>query len=244
MKITKFIKDKGNKYKVQIDDQEYMLYDDVIVNNSLLLKKEITKDELNRILHENDLLFGYYESIKYINKKMRSKKEIYEYLKKKDIKENVINLTIDKLEKNNFINEKIYLKAYINDQINLTNNGLNKIKKDLLKLDISETLIDEYLENIDKEIFIKKINKYIDKKIDANKNNSVYMLKNKITRDLINLGYNKEDILDVLNSKEIDDEEARALEYEKIKRSLSRKYSGDELEYKIKEKLYKKGFLV
>ena len=68
------------------------------------------------------------------------------------------------------------------------------------------------------------------------------MLKNKIMTDLINLGYDKSDIVDVLNSKTINDDEARNREYEKIKRSLEKKYSGDVLEYKIREKLYRKGF--
>ena len=60
--------------------------------------------------------------------------------------------------------------------------------------------------------------------------------------DLINLGYEKSDIVEVLNSKEINDDEAKKREYEKIRRSLEKKYSGDVLEYKVREKLYRKGF--
>ena len=68
------------------------------------------------------------------------------------------------------------------------------------------------------------------------------MLKNKIIIDLVNLGFNKEDIVSELNNFEIDDKEAYNHEYEKIKKSLEKKYSGDELKFKIKEKLYRKGF--
>ena len=242
MKIKKYTKDKGNKYKVLIDDINYTLYDDVIVKYSLLLKDEISEKELKTIVEENDKLSSYYDSIKYITKKMRSKLEIKEFLRKKMINEKVIDETIKKLEENHFLNEDLFIKAYVNDQINLTNNGKNKILKGLVKLGIDNDLASSYLDNIDNEVFISKIDKYVDKKISANKNSSMYMLKNKIMTDLINLGYEKGDVVDVLNSKSINDDDARKREYEKIRKSLEKKYSGDVLEYKIKEKLYRKGF--
>lgn len=242
MKIKKYTKDKGNKYKVLIDDINYTLYDDVIVKYSLLLKDEISEKELNAIVEENDKLSSYYDSIKYITKKMRSKLEIKEFLRKKMINEKVIDETIKKLEENHFLNEELFIKAYVNDQINLTNNGKNKILKGLVKLGIDNDQASTYLDNIDNEVFMSKIDKYVDKKISTNKNSSIYMLKNKIMTDLINLGYEKSDIVEVLNSKEINDDEAKKREYEKIRRSLEKKYSEDVLEYKVREKLYRKGF--
>ena len=242
MKIKKYTKDKGNKYKVLIDDINYTLYDDVIVKYSLLLKDEISEKELNAIVEENDKLSSYYDSIKYITKKMRSKLEIKEFLRTKRRNEKVIDETIKKLEENHFLNEELFIKAYVNDQINLTNNGKNKILKGLVKLGIDNDQASTYLDNIDNEVFMSKIDKYVDKKISTNKNSSIYMLKNKIMTDLINLGYEKSDIVEVLNSKEINDDEAKKREYEKIRRSLEKKYSGDVLEYKVREKLYRKGF--
>lgn len=242
MKIKKYKKDKSNKYKVLIDDEEIVLYDDIIIKYNLLMKSEIDVSTYNEMIKENSLLLGYYEAIKYITKKMRSKKEIEEYLIKKGLNSKEIKETIKKLEDNKFINEDIYLKAYISDQINLTNNGVNKIKKNLLKLGLDNNKIDDYLSKIDECIFLDKIDKYIEKKIKFNKNTSSYMLKNKIIIDLVNLGFNKEDIISELNKFEIDDKEAYNHEYEKIKKSLEKKYTGDELKFKIKEKLYKKGF--
>ena len=242
MKIKKYKKDKSNKYKVLIDDEEIVLYDDIIIKYNLLMKSEIDVSTYNEMIKENSLLLGYYEAIKYITKKMRSKKEIEEYLIKKGLNSKEVKETIKKLEDNKFINEDIYLKAYINDQINLTNNGVNKIKKNLLKLGLDNNKIDDYLSKIDECIFLDKIDKYIEKRIKFNKNTSSYMLKNKIIIDLVNLGFNKEDIVNELNKFEIDDKEAYNHEYEKIKKSLEKKYSGDELKFKIKEKLYRKGF--
>ena len=58
---------------------------------------------------------------------------------------------------------------------------------------------------------------------------------------LVNQGYSKEDInrhLDLIVSSQKDLEK----EMEKIYKKLSSKYSSDELFYKLKNKLYSKGF--
>ena len=242
MKIKKYSKGKSNQYKVTIDDVDYTIYDDVIIKFGLLLKKDISASVLKDILKYNDELDSYYLSIKYITKKLRSEKEIYEYLKKKDISENVINDTIARLKENKFLDDELYLKAYINDQINLSNNGPRKIAKNLLTLGLDETYINNALSNIDASIWEEKIDKYVSKKVNTNHNSSVILLKMKIINDLVNLGYDKEIIMPIINNYEIDDHEVYKHEYEKAKRQLEKKYEGYELERKIREKLYRKGF--
>lgn len=242
MKIEKYSKGSSNKYKVTIDGEDYTLYDDVIIKFGLLLKKEISSKELDNIVKYNDELDSYYLSIKYITKKLRSEKEIYEYLKKKAIDDRVIENTINKLKENKFLNDDLYLKSYINDQINLSNNGPRKILKNLTSLGIESSLAEDSIAQVDKSIWQDKMDKYISKKINTNHNSSIKMLKMKIINDLVNLGYDKEDILPIINKYEIDDREIYKKEYEKAKRQLEKKYEGYELERKIREKLYRKGF--
>lgn len=242
MRIQKYSKSSSNKYKVTIDSEEYILYDDVIIKYELLLKKDITPVELAEIVNYNNELDSYYLSIKYITKKLRSEKEIYEYLKKKNISDITIKKTIDKLRENKFLNDEIYLKAYLNDQINLSNNGPKKIEKNLVTLGLDEYEVNNAISRIEASIWEEKVDKYISKKINSNHNSSVKMLKIKIINDLVNLGYEKETIVSILNKHNIDDHEIFNREYEKIKRQLEKKYEGYELERKIQEKLYRKGF--
>lgn len=244
MKIEKYIKDKQNKYKVIIDSNEYILYDDVIIKYNLLMSHEIDESELKEALELNEELGSYYDSIKYINKKLRSKKEIEEYLTKKGVQRQVINKTIERLTKSSFLNDDIYFKAYLNDQINLTNNGPKKIMKNLIKLGFEENQIKEKLDSIDETIWNDKIKRYAEKKIKMNHNSSESMLKMKIVNDLVNLGYDKESITSLISSYEVNDKDVLRKEYDKAKRTLEKKYEGRELEQKIKEKLYRKGFKI
>lgn len=241
MKIEKFKKDKGNTYKVYFeDDVTISLYDDVIVKYNLLVNKEMDKKKFDEIVKYNDFLDGYYKSIKYINKKLRTELEIEKYLKKFDISSYNIKKIIDLLYNDGYLNKELYVKAYINDQYNLTMNGPLKIKKNLINLGYEDKYLDKYLENYD---WCLRIEKIINKKVKLNHKLSNNALKTKLLNDIIKMGYPKEDIVYFLEKIEFgNDEEYLKKELYKIKNKYSKKYEGNELEYKVINYLYKKGF--
>lgn len=242
MKIDKYKKDKANKYKVIIDGEEITLYDDTIVKYNLLMKKEISNNEYQEMIIFNTELDSYYLSIKYILKKLRSEQEIRAYLKKHDIKDDVIEKTIKRLKDTNYLNDEMFFKAYINDQLNLTNNGPLKIKKNLLFLGFCLDEIEDVLETIENDVWEERIKKYVDKKIRLNHTASKKQMKMKLLIDVTNLGYEKSMASPIIEECDIIDEDILLNEYRRAKRTLSKKYSGYELEEKIREKLYRKGF--
>ena len=240
MEIKKYKKDKNNTYKVYIDDEVITLYDDVIIKYNLLINKEMDIDKFNEITKYNDFLEGYYKSIKYINKKLRTELEIRKFLTKLNIKNNEIDELIKLLYKDGYLNKDIYLKSYINDQYNLTNNGPEKVKKDLINLGYNN---EEIIESIYKLEWDNRIEKLLNKKIKLNHRLSNNNLKTKLLTDLIKLGYEKENILYYLDKIELsNDDNILINEYNKIKNKYIKKYEGNELEYKIINYLYKKGF--
>ena len=242
MKIIKYVKMKSNKYKVIIDDLEVKLYDDVILKYQLLRRKEITPEEFEEITEYNDNLEAYYKGLKYLNTKMRTEKEVFYYLNK-TYSRNVCNDVITKLKENGYINKDIYLKAYVDDQVNLGNNGPEKIKKDLVKLGYEYSEIEERLNKIDDSIWLDKVSRLVDKKIKINHSYGSYKLKEKILYDLSNIGYYKWMIEEIINQYEFtDDLELIKKEYNKIYNKLKKKYDGSELNYQVKMKLLQKGF--
>ena len=244
MKIKSFKKKKNNIYEVLLDnDTQINLYDDIILKYELLLKKEIDNNILNKIVEENKYLESYYIALKFINVRLRTEKEIRKKLK--DYSNNIVLYTINRLKKEGYLNDIIYIKSYINDEINLKMVGQNKILFDLKKMGFNEKDILNYLDSIDREVFINKIDKYISKRININHNLSGMFLKQKIVGELINKGFIKEDILSILDNYDIkDDKSIYDKEYNKIKNKLIKKYSGDELDYQIKNKLYQKGYKI
>ena len=241
MKIEKFKKDKNNTYKVYFNDGVIIdLYDDVIIKYNLLANKSIDNDKFNEITNYNDFLNGYYKSIKYINKKLRSEIEIEKYLNKLNVKNSDIKKIIKLLYKDGYLNRKNYIRAFINDKYNLTSDGISKIERDLTKSGFKNDEFISYLTSLDWKI---KIEKLVDKRIKANHNLSNNLLKTKIIRDLVDLGYIKSDIINILEQKSFNDDfEILRKEYNKIYNKYKNKYNDKELDFKITKYLYSKGF--
>ena len=244
MKITKYEKKKNGMYQIFFDDGFNVdIHEEIILKYNLLIKKQATNFEIEKMLDENKKYISYNLAIKYLSVKMRSKKEIKEYLLKKDIEFETIDEVIKLLEKDHYLDDYTYSKAYVNDKILLSNDGPYKIKNKLLDLGICEDAINKALTVFNEDIQLEKIDKLVTKYINSNRNKSVYSLKNKIFENLTNLGYSKSLINDVMDKTSFnDDNDIAKKEYTKIYKRLSRKYSGSELDYKIKQKMYALGF--
>lgn len=243
MKIKKIKKLSNGKYNLLMDDNSKIIaYDEVIINNNLLYNNEIDSDLLNKINNENSFYKIYNKVIKLISVRLRSEHEIIDYLNNNNINENDKKKIIDLLKLNNLINDNLFVKSYIYDKINLSNYGPNKIKRDLLNYNIDDSIINSEIENIDKNLIINKIDKLVNKKINSNNKYSNYILKQKLIIYLIDLGFDKDDIVLVLNNYDFYDDDLIYKNYDKLYKKLSQKYSDKILYQKIKEKLYRMGF--
>lgn len=244
MKINKFTKKKNGMYSITFENNTSLLvHEELILKYDLLITKELSLEKEEQIIKENLTYIGYDLAIKYITTKMRSKKEIEEYLHSNEIEEEKIKEILKKLENNGYIDEQIYAECFINDKLLLSIDGPTKIIKELLSKGITRDIIDEKMTKYSEQIEIERIEKISTKMINKNRNKSNYILKNKILDYLSNLGYEKNLILSVidnLNFKE--NKDLAKKEYEKVYKKLSKKYSGKELEYKIKQKMYSLGF--
>ncbi len=242
MKILKYKKDKQNVYKVETNKGEYKLYDDIIIKNELLLKKEISDKKWQEIIKENNKLKAYYDALKSISIKMRTECEIENILKKKEYTEEEINETIKKLIEGKYINHEVYIEAYIHDRLALYIEGEKKIEKDLLKLGMTKKEIGPHLEKIDKSIYQNKIKKYIEKKLKTNKK-SKNEFKRKIMSELINKGFYQEDIIRYLDDIEIEEntDEIKKI-INRLYQKYIKKYDFNTTILKIKNNLYQKGY--
>ena len=243
MQINKFTKQKNGMYLLLLDDNKKIkVHEDLILKYDLLIKKEIDS-KLEDILFEENKTYEIYEvALSYINKKLRSSKEIKKYLERKEYSSELIENVIKLLYDQGYLNDEVYVKSFIHDRIFLSMDGPNKIRKDLSDNGISNELIEEFIVEYTDELEGERVEKIVDKQIKLNNNKGANLLKKKIQIYLLNLGYNYEIINRILNSKKLVDNDLYMKEYDKLYKTLSKKYSGKELEYRLKNKLYQKGF--
>lgn len=240
-KISK-IKKINNKYTIILSDNSSLsFYSDTLIKYNLLKPREISDKELEEVINYNNYIEAYNKALTYISYKQRTKKEIKDKLCNYSI--DVIDKVIKKLDELSLLDEKKYIEAFINDQINLGNKGPFYIKKELKKLNINIDYIDEILNNINEDVWIEKVKKIVDKKINTNKKLPKERLLLKIKNDLILLGYSK-NIIDKVLSNIIIEEDSEVIEmaFDNEYKRLSKKYKDKELEKKVKYNLYKKGF--
>ena len=244
MRINKFKKVGTNKYRIYFDSSSLLLYEDVILKYNLLYKKEIDSDLLIEIDEENKKASIYDTALKYISVRMRSIKEMKEYLIRKKFDPKDIDNTINKLITNGLLNDKIFSKAFVNDKINLTNNGIDKIRNDLEKLGVEDSYIEEALNNVDKNILLDKLNKIIEKEVRLNSKLPTIKMKNKIINRCINLGYKLEDINNILNNYDLISNSNIKSDYDKLYNKYCNKYDEYKLKSVLKSKLYQKGYSI
>ena len=171
---------------------------------------------------KNNYYDAYNMALNYIEIKLRNRKEIVEYLKKKDFNNKCIDYALERLDKLNLLDDKRYTEAFINDKMLLSNDGPFKIRKQLIDVEINEEVIDNYLSLIDEEVWKNKLEKLINKKKSIMKSKSYYMFITKMKNDLYNLGYDKYMIDELLSNIEYSSD---ALSKDFLK--ASRKFKGD-----------------
>ena len=243
MKIIKYRKKNKGIYNVELDNGKTLaLYEDTILKFNLLLSKEIFEKDLNSINLYNLECEVYYVALNCIKNRFRSEFELRSLLEKKEYPEEYIDKAINRLLKDGYLNDREFARSYINNQMVTTSNGPHRIEKDLFDKKIDSNIISDEISLFSEEEQIDRINKLIVKKIKINHSRGGSVLKQKIFNDLKLLGYDSYIINKILNNYDFsNDDELAEREYNKLYRRLSRKYSGDELDRRIKQGLYQKG---
>ena len=201
MEIVKYELMKKNIYNVYLSNGEVLELDEsVITNYELLLKKRIDNDLYDKLKRDNKICILVNASIKYINVRLRSIKEIKDYLLKKEDDTDLIDEVISRLIKMGYLDDRRFTEAYIKDKLNFTSWGDYKIINELNKLGISSLDIEDNTDLLNDDILNERMRKIIDKDIRTNKKYSGLKLKNKIYNHLLTSGYSKEKVISLINS--------------------------------------------
>lgn len=151
--ITKIEVQKRNKERVNVyinDEFAFACSAELIYAHSLLKGKSISIDYLEEIIDEDNYIKCKSTALRSIEKAYKTQKQLFDKLTEKGYNDKAIRRTIEFLKQYKFIDDEKFVVMYINDKLN--SHGKNKIKYELLKRGIDETLLSENLNNADKGI--------------------------------------------------------------------------------------------
>lgn len=160
MQIVKYEFTKKNKYNVYLSNGEVLnLQEQVITENELLLKKEMSQELYNKLVRDNKIYELMEMAVKYISIRLRSIKEVKDYLLKKGGSNNEVEDAVQKLIESGYLDDDRFTKAFIKDKLKFTTIGDYKIKMQLNKLGVSTSIIEDNMNKIDEHIIEEKIKK-------------------------------------------------------------------------------------
>lgn len=210
-KITKIEVQKRNKERVNLfldDEYAFSISTELVYKEGLKVNLIVDIEKLKDLAEKEEMIRCKNSAIRIIERNHKTEKEIRNKLIEKGYNENTINNAIDFLKRYNFLNDNTYTKMYVRDKLN--SQGSNKIKYALMKKGISREMIEEELENIDKDDEKKVAMELAKKKLTSIKKseNDKYKISGKLYRFLISKGYNydivKETVKDVMSLDDFD----------------------------------------
>ena len=184
LKILKYQKKSNGTYLVKLEDQNFILYEEVILKYQLLFKKEILESELEKIEKDNYEWQCYYDAIRSLKNRVKSISDMKDFLLKKDYPDPLVSITLGKLEKQGFLNDSSFVSSYIHNQMITSNKGPLKIANDLIYIHhVDSNIVSSSLSLYDEELEKQKINKNIERMIHMNKNKGGGVLKIRLLRN-------------------------------------------------------------
>jgi len=190
-------KKKKNRVNIYIDGEFYSgLYKDTVIKFHLYENKEITPSEIDRIKEFEDFADAKEKAINYISYRERSKKEIEDYLKNKEIEEVIIQKVLSDLEKADLVNNQKFASDWVKDRNKNNPKGNFALKMELKEKGINDSEIEKILQSVDEKknalkVFEKAVRKYGKKK----------NAKEKISQYLQRRGFHIQTILEVLREE-------------------------------------------
>ena len=160
----------------------------------------MSQELYNKLVRDNKIYELMEMAVKYISIRLRSIKEVKDYLLKKDGSNNEVEDAVQKLIESGYLDDDRFTKAFIKDKLKFTTIGDYKIKMQLNKLGVSTSIIEDNMNKIDEHIIEEKIKKIIEKDKKTNKKYSGQILKNKIYNHLLNQGYSQEKVITIINT--------------------------------------------
>lgn len=152
MKITSIQQQKHHKnlYSVFIDNKYTFSVEDIDIT-ALGLKegKEVTREDVIFYKDVYEFSRAKDKALRFISFKMRTYREVEKKLLDLGYNDELIQKVMDKMIELNYIDDKNYTKAYINEKSRLRHIGKKLLKIELKNKGIDSNIIDEILENSD-----------------------------------------------------------------------------------------------
>ncbi|MBM7553833.1 recombination regulator RecX [Thalassobacillus pellis] len=253
-KISRITTQKKNKQRFNIfldhgqgESYGFSVSEDLLVKEALHKGMELDMPTIEALIEKDDLHKSFSLAINYLSYRMRSEKEMRDYLEKKETDHEQVEVIIKRLYEEKLLDDQEFANSVVRSSIHTSSKGPLMIKKSLMEKGVSAQKAEQALEHFPFSQQYEKAMKFAQKKMQTDSKKSYRQQIQALQQTLMQKGYKNDVIQEVLANlpaEEKEQEEWQAVVYqgEKLLRKYERKAEGYELKQKIKAALYRKGF--
>ncbi len=252
--ITKIEIQQKNKerYNIYIDQGNGEEYGFSVNEHTLtthMLKSGMVIDdmEMMEIQMAEERRKAYLQAIHYLSHSMRAMKDVHDYLLKKEHHENVIGEVLHRLQKEGYLNDLEYAKAYVRTHSSLSKKGPVALERELKEKGIHTEYLQESLKEYSEKQRVDNAIILCEKKLSAYKKLSIQEKKQKLEAMLVRKGYPFTIIAIAIAEVDLgttaEEQEIIISHFHKYHRKYE-KYEPYIYRQKMKQALYRKGFSI
>ncbi len=150
-KIVDIQRQKRNKrrYTIYFEDGEWIsLFDELVVKYGLKPHMEVDSNKIAKLAREDDTKKAMDMSLRYLQYRSRSQKEMETYLEGKGFDGDIIDETVEKLKSYGYIDDLAFARNWVSNRMVTKPMGKAMIKRELYYKGIDSHIIDESLDQI------------------------------------------------------------------------------------------------
>jgi len=226
--------------------QMMTIHEDLLIKHGLRKDLELNEQEFQELNWAQEFNKVYLMAINYLSYRMRTEKELSDYLVKKEAVGVLISEVIQRLKKEKLLDDKQFAKIFVRSRQQQSTKGPRFIAQELQMKGISAEDMASALQVYGYKEQYENALHFAKQRLKSTDSRSYLEKKNKIGRGLLQKGFELAVIQEVLNDLDGDkgeDEEWSALCQQAEKAIYKyRKLDDRERSFKVKQFLYRKGF--
>lgn len=200
MKITDIKQQvkRADRYSIY-GDKKYIfsLSESELLSIGLKIGQEFSDAELEDLKQTAVLDKAYDRALNLVARRPRSVWEMEQYLKRKEYDQEVIEQTLNKLSKKNYLDDKAFATAWVASRRLLKNTSKRRLTQELRAKRVSDEVVRAVLEadETDEQEVLRQL-------IERKRTQTRYQDEQKLMQYLVRQGYNYSDIKAVLSEAE------------------------------------------
>lgn len=192
---------RKQRFNVYVDGKfSFGLDADTLVKSGLKINQEISQEEIEKLVKENEFVKVYDRVLKFFSYRPRSEKELEDWFRRKQVGEETQKLIKQKLSQLGYLNDEEFAKWWIEQRTTFRPAGARLLAMELRQKGVPQDLIARLLNcYIAKDSERELAKKVVEKKLKTFKNLPPLELKQKLAASLARRGFSWETIKEVIS---------------------------------------------